>query len=151
LAGDVRDDEMPKIGPVLPDEGSEEEAGTDAFVGGAIGLAAGVIALLFPGLGWMIAAGPIAGALGGATAGVAAGGLYGILKDHSITEEQAEFYEEGVRRGGALITIEWIDEKRAREARRIMDKNGAIDVEKLADELRRTGWAGPKAKALKTS
>lgn len=149
LAGDVRGHETPAVGPPLHDEGSTEEAGTDAFVGGVIGLAAGLFAVLLPGFGWLIAAGPLVGAFGGMTAGVAVGGLYGILKDHSISEEEAEFYAEGVRRGGALITIHAVDETRASAARKIMDENGAIEVEKLADEWRRSGWSGPAAKTLK--
>jgi hypothetical protein len=149
LAGDVRGHETPAVGPVLRDEGSTSEAGSDAFVGAAIGVAAGLFAVLLPGFGWLVAAGPLVGAFGGMTAGVAVGGLYGILKDHSITEEDAEFYAEGVRRGGALVTVHGIAQKREPEARKILDDNGAIEVEKLADEWRRTGWTGPAAKTLK--
>jgi len=118
-------------------------------VGGAIGLAAGLFAVLLPGFGWLIAAGPLVGAFGGLTTGVAVGGLVGILKDHNISEEQAEFYAEGVRRGGALVTVHGVDERREVEARKIFDASGAIEVEQLADEWRRSGWTGPEAKTLK--
>jgi hypothetical protein len=84
------------------------------------------------------------------TAGAAAGGLYGILKDHSVSEDEAEFYAEGVRRGGALITVHGVEEKRETEARKILDQNGAIEVQKLADEWRASGWSGP-AKTLKAT
>jgi hypothetical protein len=151
LAGDIRGHETPAVGPPLHDEGSSEEAGTDAFVGGVIGLAAGLFAVLLPGFGWLIAAGPLVGAFGGMTAGVAVGGLYGILKDMSIGEDEAEFYAEGVRRGGALITVHGLSNEREKASRKILDENGAIAVEQLADELRRAGWSGPSAKTLKAS
>jgi hypothetical protein len=149
VAGDTRGHRTPRVGPSLKEEGSESVAGSNAFVGGAIGLAAGLFAVLLPGFGWLIAAGPLVGAFGGLTAGVAVGGLIGILKDHGISDDQAEFYAEGVRRGGALVTVHGVDEQRETEARKILDRSGAIEVEQLADEWRSTGWTGPQAKTLK--
>jgi hypothetical protein len=149
VAGDTRGHETPKVGPVLKDEGSESGAVKDAFVGGAIGIAAGLFAVLLPGFGWLIAAGPLVGAFGGLTAGVAVGGFVGILKDHGISDEMAEFYAEGVKRGGALVTVHGVDEQREAVARKILDQAGAIEVEQLADEWRSTGWTGVRAKTLK--
>jgi hypothetical protein len=145
VAGDTSGHQTPKVGPAVPDTGSESEAASDAWIGGVVGLAAGLIAVVLPGIGPLIAAGPIAGAIGGLTVGAAAGGLIGLLMDHGITEEQAEFYAEGVRRGGSLVTVHGIPEDREKDARRILDENGAIEVEQLADEWRRTGWKGPGA------
>ncbi len=102
--------------------------------------------MVLPGIGPLIAAGPIAGAIGGLTVGAAAGGIIGLLKDHGISEEEAEFYAEGVRRGGSLVTVQGIPEDREKEARKILDDNGAIEVERLADEWRRDGWTGPRSK-----
>lgn len=149
LAGDVRGHQTPEVGPPIKDAGSESEAGTDAFIGGAVGLAAGLIALAVPGIGALLAAGPIAGAIGGLTAGAAVGGVVGLLKDRGISDEEAEFYAEGVRRGGALITLHGLEERREREARKILDEAGAINVEELADEWRRTGWTGPAKRTLR--
>jgi hypothetical protein len=129
LAGDTRVHDAPKAAPALEETGSESEAGTDAFVGGAIGLAAGLIAVVLPGIGPLIAAGPLAGAIGGMAAGTAAGGIIGILKDHGVSEEEAAFYAEGVRRGGALVTVHGVDKKREKTARKILDQSGAIEVE----------------------
>jgi hypothetical protein len=148
VTGDTRGHTTPKVGPVLKDEGSGSEAVKDAFVGGAIGLAAGLFAVLVPGFGFLIAAGPLVGAFGGLTAGAAVGGLIGILKDHGISEDEAEFYAEGVKRGGALVTVHGVEEKRETEARKILDTRGAIEVEQLADEYRREGWT-PMPKTLK--
>jgi len=149
VAGDTRGHQTPTVGPVLKDEGSGSEAGRDAFVGAAIGVAAGLFAVLLPGFGWLVAAGPLVGAFGGLTAGVAVGGFIGILKDHGISDEMADFYAEGVRRGGALVTVHGVSEQRESEAKKILDRSGAIEVEQLADEWRSTGWTGPRAKTLK--
>jgi len=149
VAGDTRGHKIPSVGPALKDEGSESEAGTDAVVGGAIGLAAGLFAVLLPGFGWLIAAGPLMGAFGGLTAGVAVGGLIGILKDHGISDEQAEFYAEGVRRGGALVTVHDVSDDREADAEKILDRSGAIEIEQLAEEWRRGGWTGPQSKTLR--
>lgn len=149
VAGDTRGHQTPSVGPGLKDEGSESEAGTDAVVGGAIGLAVGLFAVLLPGFGWLIAAGPLVGAFGGLTAGVAVGGLIGILKDHGISDELAEFYAEGVRRGGALVTVHGVSDDREADAEKILDGSGAIEVEQLAEEWRRGGWTGPRPKTLR--
>src|SRR5580704_1578370 len=131
VAGDTRGHKTPKVGPALKEEGSESEAVSDAFVGGAIGIAAGLFAVLLPGFGWLVAAGPLVGAFGGMTAGVAVGGFIGIMKDHGISEDEAEFYAEGVKRGGALVTVHGVDENREATAHKILTREGAIGVEEL--------------------
>lgn len=136
VAGDTRGKELPKIG-TLEETGAESEVGQDAWVGGVVGLAAGAIAVAIPGIGPLIAAGPLAGALGGLAVGTAAGGLIGLLRDHGISEEEAEFYSEGVKRGGSLVLVHGVSEDLAVRARKTLDEHGAIEVEKLADESSR--------------
>src|ERR1051325_9253565 len=133
VAGGTREHEVPKVG-TIENIGAESEAGQDAWIGGAVGLAVGMIAVAIPGIGPLIAAGPIAGAIGGLSVGAAAGGVIGLLKDQGISEEEAEFYAEGVRRGGSLVTVHGVSDDRAKEARKILDTAGAIEVEKLAEE-----------------
>src|SRR6187401_3753887 len=60
-------------------EGAATGAGTGAVVGGGLGWLAGNGALAIPGLGPLIAAGPIMAALAGAGVGGAVGGLTGAL------------------------------------------------------------------------
>jgi hypothetical protein len=152
ITGDTRKTDLPKVGPVLDGEGTEAEAGSDAFIGGAIGLAAGVIAVVLPGIGPLLAIGPLAGAISGLAAGAAAGGIVGLLKDHGISDDLAEFYAEGVKRGGALLTIHGVNNAdREKLARKTLDDAGAIEVEKLADEWRRTGWTGHAPRTLRAS
>jgi hypothetical protein len=136
LTGDTRGHETPAVGPLVQ-TGAEDEAPRDAFIGGAVGLAAGMIAVAIPGIGPFLAAGPLAttlaGAIGGLTAGAATGGVIGLLRDHGISEEEAQFYAEGVKRGGALVTVHGVSDDRASQARTILSEHGAIDTEELED------------------
>jgi hypothetical protein len=69
--------------------------------------------------------------MGGLTAGAAVGGIVGLLKDHGVSEEEAEFYEEGIRRGGSLVTVRGVNEEREQKARKIMRESGSIETEEL--------------------
>jgi hypothetical protein len=70
-----------------------------------LGLVAGLAALAIPGVGPIIAAGPIFTALTGAGIGAAAGGLIGALANTGMPEEDARIYAEEVRRGGVLVIV----------------------------------------------
>ena len=134
VAGDT--EKMPAVGPVEP-VGAESEVGRDAWIGGAVGLAAGAIAAVLPGIGPLLMAGPLAAAIGGLSVGAATGGIVGLLKDHGISEEEAQFYAEGVKKGGALVTVQGVSEAREKKAREILDEFHPIDTEELQDEKSR--------------
>jgi hypothetical protein len=110
-------------------------------LGGAAGLAASLMGLAIPGIGAILAAGPIAAALMGAGAGAVAGGLIGALVDLGVPETHAEYYAEAVRRGAALVTVR-TDASRTDEADEIMRQHGAIDIEERVARWRSTGWKG---------
>ncbi len=97
---------------------------TGGVLGGVAGWLAGAGALLIPGVGPVVAAGPFAATL----TGLAAGGLAGGLVDYGIPEERSEYYEEQVRSGKMLVTLE-TDEDRSVDAMAIMENNGALDIE----------------------
>lgn len=82
-----------------------EGAGLGAMAGGLAGLVAGIAALAIPGIGPILAAGPIAGALGGAGFGALAGGLIGALVDTGVPRDEAEQYAEAIRNGGTLVVV----------------------------------------------
>ncbi len=92
--------------------------------GGLAGLALGAGALAVPGVGPLLAAGPIAGALTGA----ATGGIAGGLIDWGIPEERGRHYENRVKQGDLLAIVKVSDNK-ANEAASILRNNGAKDVE----------------------
>jgi hypothetical protein len=131
VAGGTRPHEAPAIGP-LKETGAESEMGQDVFVGGAIGLAVGLIAVLIPGVGALIAGGPIAGAIAGMSVGAGAGGLVGLLREHGISHEEAEFYSKGVAQGGALLVVHGTNAETEKHAEQIMTGHGAIGTEELA-------------------
>jgi uncharacterized protein (TIGR02271 family) len=122
--------------------GAIKGAGTGAAIGGVLGLVAGVASLAIPGLGPVIAAGPIASALAGAGIGAAAGGIIGALAKLGVPEEHAHYYAEGVRRGGTLITVRADSAEAASCAQRIMQQHGAMDIEERGAQWRSQGWSG---------
>ena len=124
---------------------SANSAATGAIAGGALGgaagLAASLLGLAIPGFGPILAAGPIAAALAGAGAGAVAGGIVGALTDVGISEDDAQFYAESVRRSGAVVTVR-ADESRAAQAEEILDRHDAVDIEERVAEWKRQGWTG---------
>jgi len=97
---------------------------TGGVLGGLAGLGLGAGALAIPGIGPLIAAGPIAGLLSGAFTGGIAGGLI----DWGIPAERGKFYEGKVREGKILTSVR-SDEAKIMDAASILRKNGARDVE----------------------
>ena len=134
--------------------GTLRGAGTGAALGGIAGLALGLSSLAIPGLGPVIAAGPIASALAGAGFGAVAGGLVGALTHMGVPEEEAHYYAEGVRRGGTLLTVRATDDGMAETAADILREFGAVDINQRAEEWRQTGWSGsfqPETQAMEKS
>lgn len=129
-------------------QGAGVGAGIGAALGGLGGLLVGLGALTIPGIGPVIAAGPLAAALtglagagAGAVAGGVAGGLIGALVDMGVPEETAQYYAEGVRRGGHLITVRTADHMTDR-AVDILNRHDPIDINERATQWRQSGWAG---------
>lgn len=119
--------------------GGATGAGLGAVIGGLGGLLVGLGALAIPGIGPVLAAGPLVTALAGAGAGALAGGLLGALVDMGIPEEQAGYFAEGVRRGGTLVTVK-VEDADARRAAEILDRYGPVDINERVDNWRERGW-----------
>jgi hypothetical protein len=109
-------------------EGATTGAGTGAVVGGTLGWLAGIGALAIPGLGPLVAAGPIVAALAGAGAGGAVGGLVGALVGMGIPEYEAKRYEGRVKSGGILLSVHCDDSEWTGKAKKILEETGAEDV-----------------------
>jgi len=99
-------------------------AGAGAALGGIAGLLLGFGALAIPGIGPVIAAGPIAAALTAGGVGALAGGIMGALTGLNIPEDDARYYAEEVRRGSALVVVRTNDQASAERAREVMDRFG---------------------------
>src|SRR5579872_2599153 len=94
--------------------GAASGASVGAALGGGAGLLAGLGLLAIPGLGPVVAAGWLAATAVGAAAGAATGGIVGALTEAGVSDEDAQSYAEGVRRGGTLVTARVADGDRAR-------------------------------------
>jgi hypothetical protein len=115
------------------------DAGIGAAIGGVGGLLLSFAGMAIPGVGPILAAGPIVAALGGAGLGATAGGIIGVLTEVGVPEEDAGVYAEGVRRGGILLTVRGAGEKADRAAK-ILDENGAVDIDDRVSDWRTRGW-----------
>ncbi|MDU4959725.1 MAG: general stress protein [Sporomusaceae bacterium] len=109
-------------------EYAEDDISDGALTGGTLGGIGGLLlsagALAIPGLGPIVAAGPIAAALSGAVMGGIAGGLI----DWGIPEEVSRRYENSVKQGGILAVIR-TSAGSVNQAASILRQNGAKDVE----------------------
>jgi hypothetical protein len=115
-----------------------------ASFGGGLGIVASLVTLAIPGIGPIIAAGPIATVLTGLGIGALGGGVISAFKNMGMSHEEAPLYEEAVRRG-SILAIAQVDEPRAMEILRLMELHGARDVRNEADTWRASGWSGPSA------
>jgi hypothetical protein len=120
-------------------EGAGTGAGIGAGVGGAAGLLAGLGLLAIPGLGPVVAAGWLAATAAGAAAGAAAGGIVGALTQAGVSEEDADAYAEGIRRGGTLVTARVADADRA--GLEAILARSAVNLQDRRAAWERTGWA----------
>jgi len=93
-------------------------------LGGLAGILAGAGALAVPGIGPVLAAGPLAAVLSGAVTGGIAGGLL----DYGVPEERGQEYERRIREGDVLAVVRTGDDRADRVAD-IMRRNGGEDVE----------------------
>ena len=109
-------------------EGAATGAGTGAVVGGALGWLAGIGALAIPGVGPLIAAGPIMAALSGAAIGGTLGGITGTLIGLGIPEYEAKQYEGKVKSGSALISVHSDSAEETAQAKAIFEAAGADDI-----------------------
>ena len=121
-----------------------------AVVGGGAGLLAGLGMLAIPGIGPVVAAGwlaaTLAGAAAGAGVGAVSGGVIEAMTGAGVSEEDAHFYAEGVRRGGTLVVAR-VDEGQVAHAESIMRHHHPVDTATRRTVFREEGWKAfdPKA------
>jgi hypothetical protein len=133
------------ISVLLSDIRSERVRDTHAggLLGGALGILAGVGTVVIPGMGAMVAAGPLLAALEGlgAAGGVPAGsgpagslgggsvgGLMSALMRLGLPEHEAKRYEGGVRDGGALLSVHCDFATQIKRAKQVLNSAGANHV-----------------------
>jgi hypothetical protein len=109
-------------------EGTTTGAGIGGAVGGTLGLLAGIGAIAIPGIGPLIAAGPIMATLAGVGAGGALGGVVGALVGMGIPEYEAKRYEGRVKEGGVLASVHCDSSEEVSRAKDILKRTGGEDV-----------------------
>jgi hypothetical protein len=109
-------------------EGATTGATSGVVVGGVLGWLAGIGMLAIPGIGPLLAAGPIVAALAGAGAVGVAGGIVGALVGFGIPEYEAKRYEGRVKHGGILLSVHCDDEAWVKRAEDVLKHVGAEDI-----------------------
>jgi hypothetical protein len=109
-------------------EGAVTGGGAGGVVGGTIGYLAGIGALTIPGVGPLIAAGPIMAALSGVAVGGAVGGITGALVGAGIPEFEAKRYAGKVKDGNILISVHTQDGEQVRVVKAVFEQAGATDI-----------------------
>lgn len=114
-------------------EGLATGATAGGVLGGLAGLLAGAGALAIPGIGPILAAGPIAAALTGAAVGAGAGGLVGGLIGLGIPEEEANRYSDYVKEGRILVLVE-SDETRRNDVHTTFSENNSLNADAYVND-----------------
>src|SRR5467141_2813016 len=134
-----------EISVLMPDTGGTRDVGhvkatkapegatTGAATGGVIGLLAGIGALAIPGVGPLIAAGPIMAAFSGAAVGGVTGGVVGGLIGLGIPEIEAKRYEEKLKKGNYLIAVHTDESEDVDRAKHIFKTAGAEDISTVSE------------------
>ena len=120
-------------------EGTAVGVTTGGVVGGTLGLLAGIGALAIPGVGPLIAAGPIMGALAGLGVGGAVDGLVGALVGMGIPEYEAKRYEGRVKDGGVLLSVHCDTSEEISRAKDTLKATGAEDIASSGEEAAAKG------------
>lgn len=115
-------------------EGTTVGVTTGGLVGGTLGLLAGIGSLAIPGIGPIIAAGPIMAALAGLGAGSAVGGVIGALVGLGIPEYEAKRYEGRVKDGGVLLSVHCDTSGEIHRAKEILKESGAEDISSTGEK-----------------
>jgi hypothetical protein len=131
--------------PLRKDDASGEGSGKGegAILGAAIGATAATAAslvtmLAIPGVGAVVGAGWLAAMLGSMAIGGVAGGLLGALSNAGISEEDAQVFVEGVRRGGTLVAAR-VPEAQLPQVVPMMNRS-AVNLQERSDLYRKSGW-----------
>jgi hypothetical protein len=131
--------------PQRKDDASEEGGGKaeGAVLGAAIGATAATAAslitmLAIPGVGAVVGAGWLAAILSSMAIGGIAGSLLGALSNAGISDEDAQVFVEGVRRGGTLVAAR-VPQAQLPQVVPMMNRS-AVNLQERNDLYRRSGW-----------
>jgi hypothetical protein len=149
MADNIGNKDLGHVKDTKAPEGTTTGAATGAVIGGTLGWLAGIGMLAIPGVGPLIAAGPIMAALAGAGIGGSVGGITGALVGMGIPEYEAKRYEGMIKEGKALISVHCDSQDWVSKAKKILEDCGGKDVASRSEagaELKGTETDRPYAK-----
>lgn len=119
-----QDSQISVVGATTEAEATASGAATGAAVGaGAAALASlGISFGVIPVIGPVLAMGPLSAALLSAVGGAAAGGLTGALVGLGFSQEDADYYQDEVKKGNYLVTVD--AGNRSQDAQAILTRRG---------------------------
>lgn len=120
-------------------EGAVTGAGSGALLGGALGLLAGIGAVAVPGVGPLIAAGPIMATLAGIGVGGTVGGIAGALIGLGLPEYEAKRYAGRVQKGAILLSVHCNTSDEIKRAKEIMKNTDGEDISSSGESSVKTG------------
>ncbi len=115
-------------------EGATTGALAGGVIGGTIGVLAGIGILAIPGLGPLIAAGPVIAALTGIGSGGMVGGFIGALVGMGIPEYEAKRYEGRIKEGGILLSVHCDSTEWVAKAKESLRNSGGEDIASAGEE-----------------
>lgn len=98
---------------------------------GGLGWIAGIVALSIPGIGPLLAAGPIVAALGDAAIGGAFGVIGGGILGMRMPDHVARYYEEALQNGHSLIAVHSDDPVKREKAKEIFNMAGGEHISEV--------------------
>jgi hypothetical protein len=101
---------------------------TGGAIGGILGTLIGIGMIAIPGLGPLMAAGPIIAALTGVGSGGVVGGIIGALVGLGIPEYEAKRYEGRIKLGGLLLSVHCDDADWSKRARQVLEHSGGEEI-----------------------
>jgi len=120
-------------------DGKVEGAALGAAIGATAATAASLVTMLaIPGVGAVVGAGWLAALLGSMAIGGVAGGLLGALTNAGISEEDAQVFVEGVRRGGTVVAAR-VPQSELPRIVPIMNQS-AVNLKERSELYRKSGW-----------
>jgi hypothetical protein len=102
-------------------------AAAGAWVGGLFGLLTGVAALFIPGVGPVLAIGPLASTVVGATEGAVGAGVLSAIVGYFVSKKHIPKYSEYLRAGKSLVVVHGSPDD-VQRAKQILEQTGGTDA-----------------------
>ncbi len=121
------------------EQSAAEGAVKGGVLGGLTGLATGLIAVAIPGIGPVLALGPLAAAITGGAVGAASGSLLGALVESGVSDRDARLYMESVARDHTLVAVQAM-EYQQRHVHEVLNRYLPVNVKEKSRLWDKVGW-----------